>query len=115
MLKNIKAKIMLAFAFLSILTIALFGLLFINRLGDVSQKIANPNIGPNEIKGIVDQEVQNTQKCIIIASGVAIGGGAHNIHSVSTSPIFNKGHNIFGKNSVSSNNLNLLFHNKSLS
>ena len=72
MLRNIRAKIVFAFTILSISIIALFGLLFINRLGDVSKKIANPNIGPDEIKGIVDQEVQNTQKCIIIASGVAI-------------------------------------------
>lgn len=33
-----------------------------------------------------------------IAAGVAIGGGAHDIYAVSTSPIFNKGRNIFGKN-----------------
>ena len=72
MLRNIKAKIIFAFTILSISIIALFGLLFINRLGYVSQEIANPNIGPDEIKEIVNQEVQNTQKCILIASGVAI-------------------------------------------
>lgn len=72
MLRNIKAKIIFAFTILSISIIALFGLLFINRLGFISQKIVNPNIGPNEIKEIVDQEVQNTQKYALIASGVAI-------------------------------------------
>ena len=38
MLRNIRAKIVFAFTILSISIIALFGLLFINRLGDVSQK-----------------------------------------------------------------------------
>ncbi len=33
-----------------------------------------------------------------IAAGVGIGGGAHKIDAVSTSPVFNKGRNIFGKN-----------------
>lgn len=33
-----------------------------------------------------------------IASNVGIGGGAHMLDGVSTSPIFNKGRNIFGKN-----------------
>ncbi len=33
-----------------------------------------------------------------IAAGVAIGGGAHDINAVSTSPVFNKGKNIFGVN-----------------
>lgn len=33
-----------------------------------------------------------------IASGVAIGGGAHNIDAVSTSPLFNDGKNIFKRN-----------------
>lgn len=33
-----------------------------------------------------------------IAAGVAIGGGAHDIDAVSTSPVFNKGKNIFGVN-----------------
>lgn len=33
-----------------------------------------------------------------IAAGVGIGGGAHDIDAVSTSPIFNKGRNIFGRN-----------------
>lgn len=33
-----------------------------------------------------------------IASNVNIGGGAHMLEAVSTSPIFNKGHNVFGKN-----------------
>ena len=33
-----------------------------------------------------------------IAAGVGIGGGAHKIDAVSTSPMFNKGRNIFGKN-----------------
>lgn len=33
-----------------------------------------------------------------IASGVAIGGGAHKIDAVSTSPVFSSGRNLFGKN-----------------
>lgn len=33
-----------------------------------------------------------------VASGVAIGGGAHNIDAVSTSPIFSAGRNIFRQN-----------------
>ena len=33
-----------------------------------------------------------------IAAGVGIGGGAHKLDAVSTSPVFNKGRNIFGKN-----------------
>lgn len=33
-----------------------------------------------------------------IASNVSIGGGAHMLDAVSTSPVFNKGRNIFGKN-----------------
>ncbi|MBE6538717.1 MAG: CatB-related O-acetyltransferase [Ruminococcaceae bacterium] len=33
-----------------------------------------------------------------IAAGVGIGGGAHDLTAVSTSPVFNKGRNIFGKN-----------------
>lgn len=33
-----------------------------------------------------------------IAAGVAIGGGGHDIEGVSSSPLFNKGCNIFGKN-----------------
>lgn len=33
-----------------------------------------------------------------IAAGVAIGGGAHDIDAVSTSPVFNKGRNVFGCN-----------------
>lgn len=33
-----------------------------------------------------------------IASGVGIGGGAHKLDAVSTSPVFNRGRNIFGKN-----------------
>ena len=33
-----------------------------------------------------------------IAAGVGIGGGAHKIDAVSTSPVFNKGRNIFKKN-----------------
>ncbi len=36
-----------------------------------------------------------------IASGVAIGGGSHDISAVSTSPIFSKGRNIFNKNFAS--------------
>lgn len=32
-----------------------------------------------------------------IAAGVGIGGGAHKLDAVSTSPLFNKGRNIFGK------------------
>ncbi len=33
-----------------------------------------------------------------IAANVGIGGGAHDINAVSTSPVFNKGRNIFGAN-----------------
>lgn len=33
-----------------------------------------------------------------VASGVAIGGGAHDLSAVSTSPVFLLGENIFGKN-----------------
>lgn len=33
-----------------------------------------------------------------IAAGVAIGGGAHKLDAVSTSPIFTKGRNLFDKN-----------------
>lgn len=33
-----------------------------------------------------------------IASGVAIGGGAHDLNAVSTSPVFNKGRNVLGVN-----------------
>ena len=33
-----------------------------------------------------------------IAARVSIGGGAHDLDAVSTSPVFNKGHNIFGRN-----------------
>lgn len=33
-----------------------------------------------------------------IAGGAAIGGGGHNTDAVSTSPLFSKGSNIFGKN-----------------
>lgn len=33
-----------------------------------------------------------------VAAGVAIGGGSHDISAVSTSPLFFKGNNVFGKN-----------------
>ncbi len=33
-----------------------------------------------------------------IAGGVSVGGGAHNMYAVSTSPVFQKGHNIFNMN-----------------
>lgn len=36
-----------------------------------------------------------------VASGVAIGGGSHDITAVSTSPVFSKGRNIFNKNFAS--------------
>ena len=36
-----------------------------------------------------------------IAAGVAIGGGGHNLESVSTSPVFSKGKNIFRRNFAS--------------
>ena len=36
-----------------------------------------------------------------IAAGVRIGGGAHKLDAVSTSPLFNRGRNIFGKNFAS--------------
>ena len=40
----------------------------------------------------------NIGKFCSIAASVGIGGGAHDISAVSTSPVFNTGRNIFGKN-----------------
>ncbi len=45
--------------------------------------------------GVVFAEIGNFCS---IAAGVGIGGGAHKIDAVSTSPVFNKGRNVFKKN-----------------
>ena len=64
MLRNIQAKIIIAFTLLGILVITLLGLFFIDRLEKIDEKVNNPNIESVEISNNIKTEIVTTRNLV---------------------------------------------------
>ncbi len=70
MLRNIQVKIVFVFTLLGISIITLLGLLFIDKLGDLNEKVNNPNISPTEISILINDEILETRNIVIYSLGI---------------------------------------------